>query len=98
MKVKEAKRWKQMVYGALIGHMPSQPFSHAAITMTRGSSIEPDFDGLVSSFKHILDGLKEAKVIVDDKMSVIGQPKYIWERTPRKLGFVRVRVEGEENG
>lgn len=59
-----------------------------------------DADGLVSSFKHILDGLVFAKVILDDRFNVIGMPKYDWKRAPRGKGFITVRIEelsNEEN-
>jgi hypothetical protein len=52
VKVKEAAKWKQAVQ--LIcrpGHKPQLPLARAKLTLTRHSSMEPDFDGLVSSSK-----------------------------------------------
>lgn len=69
------------------------PLDKAKLTLTRFSSSEPDWDGLVSSFKHVIDGLVEAGVIVDDKMSVIGQPQYFWVKCAPKKGRIKVEVE-----
>jgi hypothetical protein len=98
VKVKEANKWKQEVYWALIcrkDRMPPRPLARARLTLTRCSSSEPDFDGLVSSFKHIIDGMVECKLLVNDKPSVVGQPQYRWAKAPRGKGFVTIQVEGE---
>jgi hypothetical protein len=71
---------------------PRQPLQKATITLTRFSSNEPDFEGLVSSFKPVLDGLIEAGVILDDHPSVIGQPVYLWERCKAGSGKIRIQV------
>lgn len=76
-----------------IGHRrPPKPLKKAKITLTRHSSVSPDFDGLVSSFKHILDGLIDAKVIQNDKFENIGAPEYVWEKTGRRAGRVTIEV------
>lgn len=69
------------------------PLERARLTLTRYSSVAPDFDGLVSSFKHIIDGLIDAGVIVGDSMKVIGAPTYLWEKTSPAKGRVKVIVE-----
>lgn len=92
----EAKKWKQLVIKTLLfdGYqLPKKPLEKASIVLTRYSSKESDFDGLVSSFKHVLDGLKASKVILDDKVSIIGQPKYQWDQVKPREGFIRVKVE-----
>ena len=95
IKVREANYWKCMVrYQVLmLKKRPARPLKKAKLTLTRCSAVQPDFDGLVSSFKHPIDGLKAAGVIVDDKMSCIGQPNYQWEKAPPKKGFIRILVE-----
>ncbi len=70
------------------------PLARASVTIIRSSAREPDFDGLVQGGKFILDGLVKAGVLVDDSPKVIGRPDYRWERAPRGMGSVRVRVEG----
>lgn len=74
----------------------------ATLRLTRHSSIEPDYDGLVYSFKALIDALQPPKggkkprigasVIVDDKPSVIGVPDYKWEKAPRGQGHVTIEV------
>lgn len=97
LKVREAKKWKKMVLEQLIAKDNWQqmnfPFQKAKLTLTRYSSKEPDFDGLVSSFKHVIDGLKEAGVIIDDKVSVIDQPIYLWSYARPRQGKIKVEVE-----
>lgn len=90
----EARKWKR----AVIAHVdarnkPKTPLKKAKLTLTRYSSSEPDFDGLVSGFKHCVDGLIEAGVIENDKMSNVGIPTYQWERVARNSGHVRIKVE-----
>ncbi len=89
---KEAKKWKALVYEK-VSMAPWMPIAKPKLTLVRCSTREPDFDGLVSSFKHIIDGLKEVGVILDDKQSVIGQPTYRWEYASPKKGKIIVKVE-----
>lgn len=89
---KERKRWKTFVFYKL-GEFRWEKFSKPRLTLTRFSTTEPDFDGLVSSFKAVIDGLKVAGVIEDDKQSIIGQPLYKWEYAPPRKGKIRVVVE-----
>lgn len=92
---REATAWKKKVVNAVILNklQPEKPFAKAKLTLTRFSSVEPDYDGLVSSFKHTVDGLIAADVIENDKMSNIGQPTYLWEQAPPGKGKIRVEVE-----
>lgn len=91
-KVRQAKRWKWLV-GLRIGHhKPLEPLKKAKIVLTRASSRVPDADGLVSSFKHVIDGLVVHDVILDDSMTVIGMPEYKWTKAPPKNGYIEVEV------
>lgn len=93
----QIKKWKAAVALALADKLkPPQPLNSATLTLVRNSSVEPDYDGLVSGFKAIVDALVEQGVLKDDKMSVIGQPKYEWRKAPPGKGFVSVRVEAME--
>ena len=87
------KKWKQAVRVAVANLEPKAPLTKAKLTLIRHSSKESDFDGLVISFKPIIDGLKEAGVILDDKTSVIGQPSYSWQKAKMKQGKITVIVE-----
>ena len=93
VKVKEARLLKLAVGIATLGARPLKPLSKARLVLTRYSSSEPDADGLVSSFKHILDGLVEAGVLENDRRANIGMPDYRWEKCKPKQGRVRVEVE-----
>lgn len=93
VKQKHNAQWKLNVSLAVGRDKPESPLKKAKIELTRFSSNEPDFDGLVSSFKAVLDGLKGCGVIEDDKVSVIGQPVYKWERAAPKAGKIKIRVE-----
>lgn len=93
-KHREAKRWKREVWAAiqLPWLLKGDPMLKARVAFTRHSTHEPDTDGLVSGFKHVLDGLVEARVIIGDKPSQV-TCTYSWERAPRGKGFISVRVE-----
>lgn len=95
-KAKEAKKWKNAVIMATLGKRPTEPLIKARCTFTRCSSFCPDSDGLVSSFKHVCDGLIEAGVIVGDTFKVIGMPEFKWEKAPREYGKIKVKVISAE--
>lgn len=92
---KEAVKWKRTIsaYCAQF-QISGLGLGKASLTLTRHSSKEPDMDGLVSGFKHVIDGLVVAGVIVDDKPSVIGQSQYRWTYRPSKQGgMISVKIE-----
>lgn len=93
IKAREAKYWINIVVFATVTQRPKTPFQKAKLTLTRCSSVESDFDGLVSSFKHVIDGLIAARIIVGDKMSNIGQPVYRWEKAKPKVGRIKITIE-----
>jgi len=95
-RAKSKKDWEERVVVATMGKWPKDPLSAATITLTRCSTSEPDYDNLVASFKPIMDGLIRARIIQDDKPSVIGHPDYHWEKAKRGQGRIRVVVEGTE--
>lgn len=91
---KNTVKWKSAVISRCVQHgLPPDPLAKAKITITRHSAKECDFDGLVSAGKSLLDGLTAAGVIKDDKVSVIGQPTYLWEFAKMKQGHVTIMVE-----
>jgi Holliday junction resolvase RusA-like endonuclease len=92
-----AKSWHRKVEKAIIGAKPAKPLARARVTLVRSSPRPPDFDGLVGSFKPVLDALKHLGVIEDDTMIHIGQPDYRWEKAKRGSSSIRVVVE-EANG
>lgn len=94
-RMKEAKIWRRRVWAVALtsNQIPNEPFNKAKITCTRFSSGKCDFDGLVSCFKHCIDGLIDAGIIINDTMDVIGQPTYLHEDAPRGKGRIRIEVE-----
>lgn len=90
--MKERDAWRAGVNAAISGRLPPKPLKRARLTLTRYSSVEPDFDGLVSSFKAVTDALR-GRVIDDDRPSCIGSPIFRWERAKPKCGRIGVVVE-----
>jgi hypothetical protein len=92
---KESRIWKRGVADYIIINRlkPEAPFKTAKLTLTRHSASAPDSDGLVSCFKHVIDGLVEAGVLENDKFTNIGMPTYLWMYSPRNKGFITIRVE-----
>jgi hypothetical protein len=82
-----------LVNTAVLNKKPQSPLHAAVLTLTRCSSQEPDFDGLVSGFKSVVDGLVESGILKTDKVGCISQPKYLWEKAPAGKGKIKVRVE-----
>jgi len=52
----------------------------------------PDYDGIVSGFKHPIDALVEAGIIIDDNMNVIGMPTFRWEKVPQGQGCIELHI------
>lgn len=86
-------KWYALVRAAVGNTRPKAPLQTAKLIMIRVSTSEPDRDNLCASFKPIIDGLRYAGVLVDDKKANIGMPDYRWERGQRGKGFIRVSVE-----
>ncbi len=89
-------KWKKLVTQEVYNLRPLAPLQRATLTLTRVTSKKPDYDGLVSSFKHVIDGLVEAKIIIDDTQEIIGVPTYVWEKGPPKQGKIKVEVLNNE--
>jgi Holliday junction resolvase RusA-like endonuclease len=86
-----AKKWHKLV-ARFAAIKPTKPLPRAQIILVRATSRRPDFDGLVGSFKHVIDGLTEARIILDDSHECIGIPDYKWEKTSPKNSHIRVTV------
>ena len=100
-KVKVSKLWNQIVLYHLSAadvfkhrHLQA-PLDRAKLTLVRCSSVEPDYDGLVSSFKVVIDALRHNHILADDKVQNIGVPTYVWEKASPGKGGVKVVVEAE---
>ena len=89
---KEAKKWHEIVMYSTAGKRPTAPLSKAFLRLTRASSTISDFDGLVSSFKYVIDGLVVNRVLANDTPLVIGSPEYRWTKAKSKKGWIEVEV------
>jgi len=88
----ERKKWRNLIYKAAIWNRPQYPIKNAKATLTRHSSRQPDYDGLVISFKHVVDSLIFNKIIEDDSPSCF-KAEYLWERAKPKQGKISIRIE-----
>ena len=93
VKAKEARKWLNLVLSVCYSKRPLQPLQRAKLSLVRYSSSSPDSDGLVSSFKHVIDGLRKASIIHNDKFENIGMPDYKWEKVKKGKGKIKVKVE-----
>lgn len=66
--------------------MPLSPLKKAHIRLIRHSHRTLDFDGLVGSFKPVVDSLVSAGVILDDRWSVLGKWEVDQVFRPKKEG------------
>ena len=95
---KENAVWYAAVKASVGMNKPEKPLESAKLTLTRMSTTEPDYDNLAASFKPLLDGLRYAGVITDDKKKNIGRPEYRWEHAAPRKGCVKIIVEEIVNG
>ncbi len=89
---REAKNWVNWVILTIGRTLPKEPLKRATVTLTRYSSSEPDCDGLYSGMKAPLDALVKAKVIKDDRPSVIDFQAR-WKKCPQNQGKIRFEIE-----
>lgn len=92
-KSREANLWKRSVTLTIGLRRPIAPLPRAQLVLTRFSSTTPDYDGLISSWKHVIDGLVIHGVLEDDSMAHIGMPTFHWYHAPRNKGFIEVSVK-----
>ena len=90
-KMREAKKWRSLTALHASKQRPEKPLEKAEVVFTRYSAQSPDFDGLVSSFKHLQDGLIDAGIIVNDTMEVL-KSTYKWSKAPIRNGYVTIEL------
>lgn len=92
-KRRNAMLWKnKIIQECVIKKYWGMNLEKAYLEFTRFSSKEPDFDNLVASFKHVMDGLVLSKVLIDDKSSIVGQPIFKWQYVPHKQGRIEIKI------
>lgn len=91
-KVKESTKWRSLVCNLIPPwNRPAKPLAKSRLILTRFSTKSPDFDGLVSSFKAVIDGLIDAKVIENDTPEHI-TTEYKWAKTGPNAGRISLEV------
>ncbi len=89
----EAKSWHNEIGWRVAQKRPPKPLTKARLHCMRRSRNEPDFDGLVGSFKYVIDARVENRILHDDTPSVI-TAEYRWTRdTPHGI---MVHIEGTD--
>lgn len=96
LKKAERKRWLRDVSLITSGKRPDAPLTRARLTAIRCSSVTPDYEGIVGSFKFVIDALVELGILKDDNMNVIGMPDFRHEKAPPNMGKIKIVVEALE--
>lgn len=86
------KTWHRLT-AAAITHKPDQPIEKCKVICIKYSSRKCDFDGLVYSFKPVIDGLVLVGIIKDDDMDTIVQREYHWVKVKEVDSFVTIQIE-----
>lgn len=86
----QKKRWLKLIHLMTLTNRPKTPLKKAQIELTRFSSSMPDYDGLVASFKIVIDCLVKLNILEDDSMNHLPNPVYKWDRAHPRLGKIRI--------
>jgi hypothetical protein len=92
-KHKNAKEWKNWVWIACFRELPPAPLTKAKLILTRYNYRTLDYDGLVASFKPVVDGLVEAGVLQNDTWKITGTWDVRQAYAPKGKEHIRVVVE-----
>jgi len=90
---KEVKKWHNLVSAAVATHKPPRPIQKVKLTLTRCSSVAPDYDGLVRGFKSVVDALCLCKILENDTLEITGPWDCRWVKAPAKQGKIQITVE-----
>lgn len=93
---RSANMWKRIVLAQiLISQKPEEPLTKAKVTLIRYTTKRRicDGDAIPSACKPIVDGLKIAGIIIDDKWRVIGMPIYDQKECDKESEGIKVIVE-----
>lgn len=94
------KEYDRIVMAFVSGKKPPQPLNSYSLECLRSSSSEPDYDGLVLSFKPVIDALVRNGILADDKLSNSGAWQVYWSKAKPKKGFISITVteRGTQDG
>ncbi len=93
LKRAERLKWTHAIHYLSAGKRPKSPLRRAKLKCFRHSSVCPDFDGLVSSFKFVIDALVTCHIIEDDSMKVVDMPEFKWFKAKKSEGYIDIFVE-----
>lgn len=86
--------WDNMIWAETCELKPASPLKRARLSLVRHSHRMLDFDGLVGSFKPVVDALVTAGVLLDDRWSVTGRWQCDQKFRPKKDGpLLEILVE-----
>ena len=80
------------VAAAFRGMGPEEPLDRYRVQFVRASSSEPDYDGLVGSFKVVMDSIRKLRVIKDDKLSNSGNWEVSWQKEKPRAGWIAITI------
>ncbi len=77
--------WKNLTCKEIYGHVrPEKPLKNFGIVFTRHTTSPLDVDNLAGSFKPIMDALKVAGIIEDDRWSMTEDVKFKQVRVSKR--------------
>ncbi len=91
-KARMKKEWRQRVCLKAVPFAPMVPLEKAEIECIRYTSHSMDYDNLVASFKALIDGLKDAGIIIDDNQGVLVRRTYTHEKIKNEFKHVKMTV------
>jgi Holliday junction resolvase RusA-like endonuclease len=89
---KNDKAWIDIIFFKTRNKIPSKPLERYSLKLIRCSPREPDYDNLVASFKPVVDALRKADILKDDRYSNSGQWDVHWIKTPKKEQKIIIQV------
>ena len=93
VKAAERRLWRGLTATEIRSKLSPVPrLTKIQATMIRHSAKEPDFDGLVHSFKPVVDGFVDSGLIEDDAPKFI-ERVYLWAKAKPGKGFIEVKIK-----
>lgn len=94
-KAKEVKYWRRLAMATAWPSRPPRPLVNCELYCVRYSSGVLDYDNLVSTFKAVIDGLKDAGVIWNDGPKIVVRREYRQAKAEPRAGHIIVVVIGD---
>jgi len=91
-KAKHNRQWREVARIMASRQKPPQPWPRVKLELTRYSSAPCDQDNNIASLKPVIDGIRDAGIMVDDNPNCVESITARWETAKQNEGRVRVRV------